>query len=56
MEKLFESADDVREKYGIKVIAYGNPKDNENKIYQVIEVPSMESMQKVMKDSEITKI
>ena len=55
-KKLFESADDVREKYGMKVLAYGHPKDNENKIYQVIEAPSMESMQEAMKDPEIAKI
>ncbi|PPR40589.1 MAG: hypothetical protein CFH22_01391, partial [Alphaproteobacteria bacterium MarineAlpha5_Bin12] len=34
-KQLFVSADSAREKYGIKVLAYGHPKDNENKIYQV---------------------
>ena len=54
-KQLFVSADDVREKYGIKVLAYGHPKDNENKIYQVLEVESMEKMQEALKDPEIAK-
>ena len=31
-KELFHSADAAREKYGIKVLAYGHPKDNENKV------------------------
>ena len=54
-KQLFISADDAREKYGIKVLAYGHPKDNENKIYQVLEVESMEKMQEAMQDPEIAK-
>ena len=34
-KELFDSADEARKKYGIKVLAYGHPKDNENKVYQV---------------------
>ena len=54
-KQLFISADAAREKYGIKVLAYGHPKDNENKIYQVFEIESMEKMQEAMKDPEIAK-
>ena len=54
-KQLFESADAAREKYGVKVLAYGHPKDNENKIYQVLEVESMEKMQEAMQDPEIAK-
>ena len=54
-KQLFVSADDAREKYGIKVLAYGHPKDNENKVYQVLEVESMEKVQEAMKDPEIAK-
>ena len=54
-KQLFLSADDAREKYGIKVLAYGHPKDNENKVYQVLEIESMEKMQKAMQDPEIAK-
>jgi len=54
-KQLFLSADAAREKYGIKVLAYGHPKDNENKVYQVLEVESMEKMQEAMQDPEIAK-
>ena len=49
------SADEARKKYGIKVLAYGHPKDNENKVYQVLEVDDMNQMQEAMKDPEIAK-
>jgi len=55
-KQLFLSTDAQREKYGIKVLAYGHPKDNENKIYQVLEVESMERMQEGLQDPEIAKI
>ena len=54
-KELFHSADAAREKYGIKVLAYGHPKDNENKVYQVLEVDDMNQMQEAMKDPEIAK-
>ena len=54
-KNLFLSTDSQREKYGIKVLAYGHAKDNENKIYQVLEVESMEKMQEAMQDPEIAK-
>ena len=47
-KELFNSAGDAREKYGVKVLAYGHPKDNENKVYQVLEIESMEKMQEAM--------
>ena len=54
-KELFDSADEARKKYGIKVLAYGHPKDNENKVYQVLERESMEKMQEAMQDPEIAK-
>ena len=54
-KQLFLSTDAQREKYGIKVLAYGHPKDNEDKVYQVMDVPSMETMQEALKDPEIAK-
>ena len=54
-KELFDSADEARKKYGIKVLAYGHPKDNENKVYQVLEIESMEKMQEAMQDPEIAK-
>lgn len=55
-KKLFLSVDAQREKYGIKVLAYGHPKGDENKIYQVLEFESMEKMQEAMKDPELAKL
>ena len=55
-KKLFLSVDAQREKYGIKVLAYGHPQGDEKKIYQVLEVENMEKMQEAMKDPEIAKI
>ena len=55
-KQLFLSADDAREKYGVKVLAYGHPKDNEDKVYQVVEVPSMETMQDALKDPDLAKL
>ena len=54
-KELFNSAGDARAKYGVKVLAYGHPKDNENKVYQVLEIESMEKMQEAMQDPEIAK-
>tara|TARA_A100001015_G_C14639816_1_gene574996 strand:- start:21 stop:290 length:270 start_codon:yes stop_codon:yes gene_type:complete len=55
-KKLFLSVEDIRQKYGMKVLAYGHPVDNENKIYQVIEAPSMEAVKEAMQDKEIAKL
>ena len=54
-KNLFLSTASQREKYGVKVLAYGHPKDNESKVYQVLEVESMEKMQAAMQDPEIAK-
>ena len=53
---LFLSVNAQREKYGIKVLAYGHPKDDETKVYQVLEIDSMEKMQEAMQDPEIAKL
>ena len=53
---LFLSVDSQREKYGIKVLAYGHPKDDETKIYQVLEIESMDKMQAAMQDPELSKL
>ena len=53
---LFLSVDAQRKKYGIKVLAYGHPKDDETKVYQVLEIDSMEKMQQAMQDPEIAKL
>ncbi len=52
----FVSADALREKYDMKVLAWGHPKGNENKVYQVVEVESMEKMQEAIKDPDIENL
>lgn len=54
--ELFRSTDDVRAKYGITVLAYGHDKDDESRIYQVLEIESMERMQEAMADPELRRI
>ena len=53
---LFLSVEAQRDKYWIKVLAYGHPKDDETKIYQVLEIESMEKMQAAMQDPELSKL
>ena len=53
---MFRSTDDVRAKYGITVLAYGHDKDDESRIYQVLEIESMERMQEAMADPELQRI
>ena len=55
-KNLFLSTDSQREKYGSKVLAYGHPKGNDNKVYQVLEVESVEKMQEGLQDPEIVKL
>lgn len=55
-KNFFLSVDAKRETYGIKVLAYGHAKDNKNKIYQVLEMDSMDNVQKAMQDPEIAKL
>ena len=54
--EAFVSADALREKYDMKVLAWGHPKGDENKVYQVVEVKSMERMQEAIKDPEIENL
>ena len=37
-------------------MAYGHPKGNDNKVYQVLEVESVEKMQEGLQDPEIAKL
>ena len=55
-KNLFLNTDSQREKYGVKVLAYGPAQDNENKIYQYLEIESMEKMQEGLQDPEIAKL
>ena len=55
-KEMFEANETLRKKYGLHVLAYGHSKDNENEIYTVIEVESMDRMQEMLKLPEMTKL
>ena len=37
-KQMFEENENLRQEYGLSVLAYGHPKDNNEEIYTVIEV------------------
>ena len=53
---LFEENENLRQEYGLNVLAYGHPKDNNEEIYTVIEVESMDKMQEMLKLPEMIKL
>ena len=55
-KQLFVSADDAREKYGVKVLAYGHEEGNENNVYSITELPSLETMQEMLKEPEMIEL
>ena len=55
-KKAFLENEKMRKEYGIKVLAYGQNAMNSNHIYTVIDVPSLETMQKLMQDPEMIKL
>jgi hypothetical protein len=55
-KKLFEANEDFRQKNQMNVIAYGHEEDNENKIWAVMEIPSLEHMMGLINESEMIKM
>ena len=53
---MFEENEPMRNKYGVKVLAYGHPQGNVEEIYTVIETESMDKMQEMLKQPEMTKL
>ena len=47
-KQMFEENENLRQEYGLNVLAYGHPKDNNGEIYTVIEVESMDKMQEML--------
>ena len=56
MEKSFSQCRYSQRKIWNKSFRYGHPKDDETKIYQVLEIESMEKMQEAMQDPELAKL
>ncbi len=54
--ELFRSTDALRAEYGITVLAYGHDKDVESRIYQVLDIESMERFQEAMAEPELQRI
>ena len=55
-KKMFEENEPMRNKYGVKVLAYGHQQGNAEEIYTVIETVSMDKMQEMLKQPEMTKL
>ena len=55
-KQMFEENENLRQEYGLNVLDYGHPKDNNGEIYTVIEVESMDKMQEMLKLPEMIKL
>ena len=55
-KKLMLENEGFRQENEIKLLAYGHEENNENKVWAVTEVPSMEHMASVMNKPEMIKI
>ena len=55
-KQAFLDNHEMREKYGIKVLAFGKNETDSDHVYTVIDVPSLEIMQNLMKEPEMIKL
>ena len=55
-KQAFLDNHEMREKHGIKVLAYGKNETDSDHVYTVIDVPSLEIMQNLMKEPEMIKL
>ena len=55
-KELFLSNEDFRKENQINVVAYGHEAENENKVWAVMDIPSMEHMMGLMNKPEMTKL
>jgi hypothetical protein len=55
-KELFLSNEDFRQKNQINVVAYGHEADNENKVWAVMDIPSMEHMMSLINEPEMIKL
>ncbi len=55
-KKAFLENQKMREKHGIKVLAFGQNKMDNDHVYTVIDVPSLEVMQNLMKEPKMIKL
>jgi hypothetical protein len=55
-KQAFLDNHEMREKHGIKVLAFGTNEADSDHVYTVIDVPSMEIMQNLMKEPGMIKL
>ena len=53
---LFDANNALREEYGVKVLAAGHAKDDENKVWTCIEVESMQTMMQMANSPGMIKL
>ena len=55
-KQAFLDNNEMREKHGIKVLAFGKNEADSDHVYTVVDVPSLEMMQNLMKEPEMIKL
>ena len=56
LERGFLSKKDNRRRHNVKVLAYDHKESNKNKVLAVLEIPSIKTIQKMLKDPETIKM
>ncbi len=55
-KKMFEENEPMRNKYRVKVLAFGHLQGNMDETYTVIENESLDKIQEMLKQPEMTKL
>jgi len=55
-KEAFLKNETMRQRHNVNVLAYGYEESNENKVYTVMEMPSVETMQEILKEPEMIKL
>ena len=55
-KRMFEENEPMRNKYRVKVLAFGHRQGNMDEIYTVAETESLDKMQEMLKQPEMTKL
>ncbi|MCH2545093.1 MAG: hypothetical protein MK015_05150 [Alphaproteobacteria bacterium] len=55
-KEAFVKNEPMRQKHTIKTLAYSHEEGNENNVYSVLEIPSMETMQELLKEPEMIEL
>ena len=54
-KEAFLNNEDNRQRHKVKVLAYDHEEGNENRVHAVLEIPSIETMQEMLKDPDMIK-